>query len=101
MYRNAFVYGRPSNIVHHAVPIPTSRDADPDTSLDVFIASCRLACILDNLLPILASEGREVVDHRRLVHDAAEELEALDRDIILRHGEPGSCESDSGKEPDN
>jgi hypothetical protein len=81
MTRNAFVYGRPSNIVHHAVSMPTNRDADPDTSLDVFIASCRLASILDNLLPILGSEGREVV-----------ELEALDRDIILRHGQPGSCE---------
>jgi hypothetical protein len=92
MTRNAFVYGRPSNIVHHAVPMPTSRDADRDTSLDVFIASCRLASILDNLLPISGSEGKEVAIHRKLVHDAAEELDALDRDIILRHGEPGSCE---------
>lgn len=71
--------------------MPTIRDADPDTPLDVFIASCRLSCILDNLLPILASETKEVVDHRKLVHDAAEQLEALDRDSILRHGEPGSC----------
>jgi len=89
--RNAFVYGRPSNITTHVVPIPTPRDADPGAPLDVFIASCRLACILDTLLPILGCDTRESVDHRRLVHQAAEQLEALDMEITLRHGEPGSC----------
>jgi hypothetical protein len=78
--------------INHAVTMPTNRDADPDTFLDVFIASCRLASILDNLLPILGSEGREVVDHRKLVHDAAEKTDALNRDIILSHGQHGSCE---------
>lgn len=90
--RNAFVYGRPSNITAHAVPIPTTRDADPGESLDVFIASCRLACILDTLLPVLGSDSVVEVDHRTLVREAAKQMEDLERETTLRSHEPGSCE---------
>jgi hypothetical protein len=90
--RNAFVYGRPSNIVTHAVPIPTFRDADPGQPLDVFIASCRLACILHGLLPLLGCDTGQELNHRKTINDAAAQLGVLDREVTLHHGEPGSCE---------
>lgn len=87
------MYGRPSNITAHAVPIPTTRDADPGDSLDVFIASCRLSTILDSLLPVLGSDSDKETDHRAAVHEAVKQMEALERDIILKEHEPGSCKS--------
>lgn len=72
--------------------MPTTGDADPGASLDVFIASCRLSVILDRLLPILGCDGGQDLDHRVIVHGAAKELDTLDRNVTLRHGEPGTCE---------
>lgn len=86
------MYGRPSNITTHAVPIPCTRDADPGESLDVFIASCRLACILDSLLPVLGSDCPKEVDHRTAVHQAAKQMADLERDTCLKPHEPGACQ---------
>lgn len=85
------MYGRPSNISTHAVPIPTIRDADAGESLDVFIASCRLACILDSLLPILCSDSGRKVDHRVVLQEAANRIEQLEQDFGLRTRQPGAC----------
>lgn len=75
----------------HAVPIPTTRDADPGESLEVFIASCRLSCILDSLLPVLGSDSIKEVDHRTAIHEAAKQMEDLDRVTNLKDHEPGAC----------
>jgi hypothetical protein len=72
--------------------MPTTGDADPGASLNVFIASCRLAVILDSLLPTFGCDSGQDLDHRVVVHGAAKEMDNLGRDVTLRHGEPGTCE---------
>ncbi|EIW70144.1 hypothetical protein TREMEDRAFT_56824 [Tremella mesenterica DSM 1558] len=90
-HRNAFVYGRPSNLPsgNSTVPVPTLEDDDwkgqgeESGAMTSFVAMCRLSAILDSLLPLLAVSDRdeEVPHPKGILRDAAETLGEIDEGL--------------------
>ena len=96
--RNAFAYGRPSNMRNDAttVPRPTLEDDDwhglrthsEQHGLTAFIAMCRLTVILDSLLPLLdGNDTSTSTERRKQLGSASTQLREIDVDLpSLAHG---------------